>query len=682
MKEILIFSGTTEGRTLAEQLSGSGIRAVVCVATDYGTLVMPELEGIEVHKGRMDEEQMVEFINRYGFSVIVDATHPYAVIVSENIKKSAQKCGVPYIRLQRDLTKIDKGVEERYCENVEDCAEALKHTQGNILLTTGTKELSAFCVDEGLRERIYARVLPGEESIRICEKCGICGKHIIAMQGPFSEELNVALIRQFDIKYLVTKQSGRTGGVPQKLAAAKVAGAGVFIIGEPVEAEGLEFFDVVKKLEKFTGVQIGKTPIIDVALVGTGMGSREMCTYGVLETLHKADMIFGAPRLLKSIESWKTMGENTQTFPFYLGKDIIPILKEYTDRKRSDLKVVVLFSGDSGFYSGCEKLKTMLEETFSEEEMCIKVYPGISSVSYLAAAVGTSWQDAKIMSIHGRGERVNWESGFLEQVRYNEKSFFIVSGVSNICDTAKILMKYGLDRCRITVGYRLSYPDESIRELSAAECMEISDEGLYTLMIQNSDPEKRYLAPKYKDEEFIRGKVPMSKEEVRSAVISRMYLTDDSIVYDIGSGTGSIAVETAQRSGRIKVMAVERKKEGIELIRQNADKFKLPNIVAIEGEAPECLENLLTPTHAFIGGSNGKLKEILDVLYKKNPEMRIVITSVSMETTAELMQCIKQYSHTDEEIIQIQVNRSRTAGRYHLMQAENPIYICSFNFTL
>ena len=281
----------------------------------------------------------------------------------------------------------------------------------------------------------------------------------------------------------------------------------------------------------------------------------------------------------------------------------------------------------------------------------------------------------------GKGEKENWQSELLETVRYHSKSVLIVSGAENVRETAGILKRYGMEHCRVITGFQLSYPEEKIEECSVEECTQVWKEGLYTLMILNPTAESKYLAPKYRDEEFIRGKVPMTKEEVRSTVISKLQLTKDAVVYDIGSGTGSVAVETAQRSGKIRVLAVERKTEGVEMIRQNAEKFGLPNITVVEGEAPDCLLPLPVPTHAFIGGSNGKLKEILNVLYRKNPSMRIVVTAVSMETVAEIVQCLGEYRIREEEMIQVQVSRSRHAGRYHLMQAENPVYICNFNFT-
>lgn len=222
MRKVLIYSGTTEGRELAEHLSAAGIECTVSVATEYGELVMPELPGVQVHQGRMREEEMEAFMKSSNYAAVVDATHPFATEVSENIRAAAQKVCLSYLRLKRDTASSDYGIgEKKYFSDAAQCAAALESMSGNILLTTGSKELAVFCREEEVKERLFVRVLPGMESIRLCEEQGIAGKHILAMQGPFSEELNLALIRQFDIKCLVTKESGSAGGYTEKLEAAK-----------------------------------------------------------------------------------------------------------------------------------------------------------------------------------------------------------------------------------------------------------------------------------------------------------------------------------------------------------------------------------------------------------------------------------------------------------------------------
>lgn len=203
---------------------------------------------------------------------------------------------------------------------------------------------------------------------------------------------------------------------------------------------------------------------------------------------------------------------------------------------------------------------------------------------------------------------------------------------------------------------------------------------MYTCFIKNPSASKKRLTHGMPDQEFIRDKVPMTKEEVREVSICKLRLEEGAILYDIGSGTGSIAVEAAALSHDIKVYAIEHKKEAIALIEKNKGKNGLQNITILEGMAPEVLSGLPAATHAFIGGSSGKLKEILETLRQINPNMRIVINAISMETICEIKEILSMDKIKEKETVQLQVNRVREVGNYHLMQSENPVFICAFDF--
>ena len=228
----VIFSGTTEGRALSEALSARHISHIVCVATEYGRLVMHPDQFADIREGRLDTDEMTRLITDEG-SVVFDATHPYADVVSANIRRACENSGKEYVRIYRPEVDDVSTNMIRCFDSSDSCAAALKKTAGNILLTTGSKELSVFTADPLVRERLFVRILPSEESIRICKDAGITGRHIIAMQGPFSTDLNVALMRQYGIDIMVTKSSGRAGGLPEKLEAARKSGAFVYMIGRP-----------------------------------------------------------------------------------------------------------------------------------------------------------------------------------------------------------------------------------------------------------------------------------------------------------------------------------------------------------------------------------------------------------------------------------------------------------------
>ena len=210
--------------------------------------------------------------------------------------------------------------------------------------------------------------------------------------------------------------------------------------------------------------------------------------------------------------------------------------------------------------------------------------------------------------------------------------------------------------------------------------MNRQEEGLYSLFIHNGDTKDlTVLTTGIRDEEFVRGKIPMTKEEVRTVSIAKLGLTKDAIVYDVGSGTGSVAVEIA-RLGVKQVYAVEKNPQAIALIKENIKKFKLTNVTVIPGEAPDALCNLPAPTHVFVGGSGGKMKKILSKVKGKNNSASVVINAVSFETLNECIQAEKEFDIIDFDIISLAVTRTNQVGNYHMMKSENQIFICSFKF--
>ena len=689
MKEILIFAGTTEGRKLSECLSKADILHTVCVATEYGEIVLTENACAHVHRGRMDVEEMSAFISDGQFSAVVDATHPYAQVVTENIRTAMKGMDIPYIRLKRETDDSYDYDKIRSFECNEDCAEALLQINGNILLTTGSKELSVYCGYESLKDRLYVRVLPGLESLSLCNENGIMGRHILALQGPFTVDMNEAMLRQYDISCLVTKKSGRAGGYIEKLEAAKRLDIPVYVVeranveenasntgntnGGDNRGKAYSFRETCELLSNICHKKIIPQNKLNITLAGVGMGSQASLTKEVEQAIKEADIILGAKRMIDTYEP------RLEKKPYYMAGDIIPYLKKLqgNDTFYEDKNVVILFSGDSGFYSGCQSLyRSLRAETESGAlDADISIMPGISSIAYLAACTGESYQDAEICSIHGRKQ-----ANLADIIRHNSKTFMLMSGVNDVNSLGQLLLDAGLNQCIVIAGYELSYETQEIMVLTPIECVELKKEGLYTCLIKNPNAGDRRLTHGKADSEFIRDKVPMTKEEVREVSICKLRLTDKSLVYDIGSGTGSIAMEMAGLSPDLKVYAIERKPEAVALIKKNKEKFKLDNIEVIEAEAPEGLDELPKPTHVFIGGSGGNLNEILNTLYSMNDSMRIVITAVSLETIARIKDILSAYPIANEDIVELQVNRSKVIGKYHMMQAENPVWICSFDF--
>ena len=696
MKKVLVFAGTTEGRELAELLADSNIKCSVCVATDYALELMND-KRLDVHCGRLTEEEMEVLMRDGKFDVVVDATHPYAQIVSQNVRQAADMESISLIRLRRSTESAEEGFVS--FKTHEECSAWLSFQTGNILLTTGSKDLGSYAKNETIKNHLFVRVLPGEESIRLCTANGITGRQIIAMQGPFSAQMNECILREYSIDWMVTKISGHAGGFEEKVEAAKKAGVGVCAILPPsenvcqTEISGDErkssmyicenVYDTAKKLELLLKEDILSKRSRKIILSGIGMGNTDGITREAYHAFEEAEVIFGAERMLENLP-----GKGIKV-PYYRADDIISYLIEHPQYT----KVAAAFSGDSGFYSGAQSMKKALEE--ANEKGILKsettILPGISSVSALAARLGVSWNDAVLASIHGRRTNV------VNLVRKNTKVFLLLSGKNDFEMLVNKFREAGINHVKISAGYRLSYPDEKLFTFYLDEFeTKLFDlpEGVYTCLIENEDCEEQILTPGIDDEIFSRTKVPMTKNEVRVLSISRLELTKNAVVYDVGSGTGSVSIECARLSPDIFVFAIEQKEEAANLTKENAVRLGLSDqIVVINKKAPEGFEELPTPTHVFIGGSSGALSDILSAIQKKlivkentkgktdkaSKGVRVVINAVSLETIAQITKLIQTYPVKHVQLTQIQASRAHKLGSYNLMQAQNPVLIASFN---
>lgn len=671
MNKIIIFGGTTEGKELAIDLAKAQIPCIYLVATDYGKMVIDDDPFIDVRIGRLDSGQMKELFEKEKPLAIVDSTHPYAELVKKEIDDARKDLSdIRFFRVHRSNEKIGD-CDARFFESARDCTKALLETNGAVFLTTGSKDIPEFCREKSLLERLVVRVIPNSESLKICYDNGLLGKQIIAMQGPFTYDMNLTFFKNYDAKVVVLKESGKAGGELERIQAARDAGAQIFIIKRPVENAGEDYERVREKIISLFGQNTGKEQAksLQVTLAGFGMG-KETLTLEVQRAIDEADYIFGAERMLEGIAS------ECRKYPYYLASDIIPALEKIKEENEKEtIKVVVLFSGDTGFYSGAGKLLAALKnEGFSPI-----VLPGISSVSALCARIGDNWQDKAIISTHGVDEK-KWTGELIASVTGNAGTIAITSGVKDINAIGKLLEKLEDDKkgkFTVYAGCNL-YGDEKICVLDPAGCAELNEEGLYTLMIKNEQKAEKELLPGLKDEEFIRDKVPMTKEEIRTLSVCKLKPCDGDVIYDIGGGTGSVSVECARLSPKIKVYSVEKKKEACDLIRKNADKFMLSNIAVVEGIAPGALDALPAPDKVFIGGSSGNLKSIFERLRSFEKRIRVVANAVTIETISALNELIKDYEIKDTDIALVQVSKAKSLGQYSLMEAENPVYIVSF----
>ncbi len=666
MKTIVIFSGTTEGRLLSELLTSDAVHHTVCVASDYGKDMMTESRYADIHVGRMNATEMADYLNTLRCEsemIVVDATHPYASEVTSNIKDAADLLGVRYIRVSRKSEAVPGDHINEYSD-IGECARSLDRTSGNILLTTGSKELPLYCslVSAKALERTYVRVLPSPESLGICFENGIAPDHIIAMQGPFSRELNEAVIRQYSIRHLITKESGAVGGFGEKRDAAAATGVELHVIKRPDSEDGISVNDAFRLI---TGKDIPcNLETINISIIGMGMGAPELMTVAAKDALENCDAAFGAERLIRNISCHKK-------YPMYLASDIIPVLEqEHIGR------AAIVFSGDAGFFSGAKAMISALNAWNSDAN--IQVFPGISSFSYLAARLGESYDDAELFSLHGKCSDKDLDA-LIETIRYRKKVFVLLSGAADISRISKRINDCGIS-CRLYAGANLSYDNEYVKELTLSEAFEYNEDGLVTAFIYNPEPLKRPLINVKKDSDFIRGKVPMTKECIRHESIIRLGLCEDDVFYDIGAGTGSISIEAAALHPGLNVYAFEKESTAVGLIRQNISGSDIHNVTIVEGDAAETLSDFPKPDCVFIGGSSGRLGEIISILHSKGSGIRFVINAVSLETMQEISNIIREYQPGDEESVMLSVSDVRKAGSHHILQGQNPVWI--FSFTL
>ncbi len=699
MYKLLLFAGTSEGRQIAEFAQKHKIRVKVFAATEYGGSLLAFGGCVEVSAGRLTKEEMeaqMKLLEPEG--IVVDATHPYAVQVTENLKVVCQTVGIPYVRVLRDgkdgreVRLADCAHENCFVRNTDTqgdnpgfpdpqafakglyyvdsakaAADLLENLPGRVLLTTGSKELSVFTSVPDYKERLFARVLSLPSVAAACGELGFTGSHLICMQGPFSRELNEAMLRQIGADWLVTKETGSAGGFPEKCQAAAAVGCGLIIIGRPREDDGMEVTEVLKMLGERFGtearVESGRkcagvsrnSQMPKVTLVGIGMGTKDTITKEGLLAIEQADVLIGASRMLQHFGR-----EDQEKFVSYRPEEIEAFLRKHPQYPRA----AVLLSGDTGFYSGAAKLIQILGED-------TKVICGISSMIYFCSILKTAWEDVLAVSLHGRA------GNLIGLLREHQRIFTLIGSRTGCGQLCRKLTDYDMGAVRVSIGENLSYENERIRQGTAAQFADMETEGLCVMLLEQPDWEPPVVTCGISDDAFIRGKVPMTKEEVRSVSVSRLRLTKESVVYDVGAGTGSVSVEMARAAVNGRVYAIEKKPEAVELIYQNKKKFRADNLEVVQGLAPDALEELPVPTHAFIGGSSGNLKEILRLLLEKNPEIRVVMNAITLETVVEMLTCVKELPFTDVEITSLSSARAKTAGAYHLMMGQNPVTIVS-----
>lgn len=393
---------------------------------------------------------------------------------------------------------------------------------------------------------------------------------------------------------------------------------------------------------------------MNVTLIGMGSGQPENLTLQGLAALRQADLILGARRLLAVLPAGCTENRAAAYRP-----DEVAELLQTSGAENA----VLVYSGDIGFYSGASSMMEKLEAL----GVRARVLPGLSSIQLLAAALGRPWQGWNLVSAHGR------TCDPVAECMQGRPTFFLTGGSEDPATLCAQLAAEGFGDVQGVVGQCLGTPEEKLFRGSVKELAAGRFNSLSVLLVEAAEVLPRR-APGLPDEAFERGDVPMTKQEVRAAVLAKLAVRPEDILWDVGAGTGSVSVELALAAPRGRVYAVECRPEGCALIKANREKFRTRNLVLVEGLAPAALSDLPAPDAVFIGGSKGSLAAIVDAALDKNPDARICVSAIALETLSAAVAALTAKGRT-VQVSQIAVSRAKAVGGLHLMMAQNPIYL-------
>lgn len=401
-----------------------------------------------------------------------------------------------------------------------------------------------------------------------------------------------------------------------------------------------------------------------VTIIGAGPGNPDLLSRAALDAIDIADVVIGAHRALVGID----VPPDVVRCELVKTADIVAALTDAASWQRA----VVVMTGDVGLFSGARRL---VEALSGGAQVDVRIIPGISSASYLAARLARPWQDWRFASAHGVA------CDIVAEAERAGELFLVTSGGEDPSRLSGELVQAGFGDARVTVAERLSYPDERITCATASEIAGQTFDDLNVMLIEFAGGAAisrwPYASSGIPDELFIRGDVPMTKQEVRAVALAKLRLTATDTVWDVGAGTGSVSIEAALVARAGSVWAVERNAAGVRLIRENADAFGCGNVHAVPGVAPEALAKLPVPDAVFVGGSAGELPSIVEAALEKNSQVRLCVPCVTVETLTEACALLSGSRFKGFEACQVSAARAEAVGSHHLMKAQNPVFLVS-----
>ncbi len=391
---------------------------------------------------------------------------------------------------------------------------------------------------------------------------------------------------------------------------------------------------------------------MDFYIIGVGMGNEKLLTAEAVDIIQKCEFVVSTERISETIFNFK--------------KDIVVCKYGELFEKAVSFSgnTAVLVSGDSGFFSAGKILKEKLLPFGNVHFVC-----GISCVQYFCSKICKSYDDVSFCSVHGRKSKI------VGEIVYNKKVFALTGGENSVSKIIRDLVEFNLGDVDVWIGENLSYENERIVCGKVVDFLNMDFEPLSVVYFENNNFVDKNVP--FFDKDFIRADVPMTKEEIRWICVNKLCIKPFEVGFDIGGGTGSVSLEMAKKAYKGIIYSFEKKEEAFSLLKKNINKTKCFNVLPVFGEAPFCFDDYPVPDFAFIGGSNGNMAEILQRLKELNPDIRVVVTAIALETISETFSIMKNLEFENFEFVNIGCSRNKAVGKYNLLNANNPIFIFS-----